>query len=470
MKMETKIKVLAQDYISCSDNAELMSLQKKLDKYEGDFNDVIRSLKPQPHEKVETGLLKNRPFMKECFASRYSDYLMSIYVPEDYNFQKAYGLLIFLHGGGTSTPANAGSYVFEHYGIADILKESGYIICCPCAPKNEMSFSSWNLPEVDEYLMDVIEEMQFFYNIDPDSVILCGTSMGGIGANHIAHRLGDRFASVLSSASCWDIAYWPCLMGTPFWILQGCNDASMFKRRHGSDIEFARLARMRLEQAGVPHFYREHSGGHGICDGRRIIHEWLLWSKQKKRDPFYPHVIAVTPRGLGAYIDYRRHKTPLVSFQNHIDFHALAPAPNSRWVTIEGTGKDTLMYDMITMPDCKDDIEEDWNNFSLKLKRKHIRAGLVEAYIREDKTIEVTPANVTGFTLWLHPEMVNFDNVRVLVKGVERFSGALKPKLGTLLESYKRRRDWGLLYPAKITLEADKSWETSDQIKVLTRT
>ena len=87
--------------------------------------------------------------------------------------------------------------------------------------------------------MDVIEEVMQAYHIDPDRVYLAGTSMGGIGVNHLAQRMPDRFAGVLSAASSWDIAFWPCLMGTSVWILQGVNDAVMFRRRHGTALRRA---------------------------------------------------------------------------------------------------------------------------------------------------------------------------------------------------------------------------------------
>ena len=54
--------------------------------------------------------------------------------------------------------------------------------------------------------------------------------------------------------------------------------------------------------------------------------------------------------------------------------------------------------------------------------------------------------------------MVNLEDVSIRVLGRERFRGAVPAKLSTLLDSYLRRRDWGLLYPAKITIEDDGTW------------
>jgi hypothetical protein len=292
--------------------------------------------------------------------------------------------------------------------------------------------------------------------------------MGGQGANHIAHRFADRLASVLSSGSSWDIAYWPCLKGCTMWMLQGINDAVMFKRRHGTVIDFTRLAKRRLEEAGIEHFYCEHSGGHNLSDAgcRMFIRDWLKWSNDKRRDPFYPHVVATTPRGLTPWIDYHRHKTPLASSQNYIDFHEISEAPHARWVTIDELDDETIIFDMVTMSECQDYNEADWNNFELKLKRKHIPGGIVEAFIRDDKVIEVSVQNVRKFSLWLHPAMLDLNNVKILLEGVEKFSGKLRPSLSTMLDSYKRRRDWGLLYPVKVTIDAGDMCQTVNQIEI----
>jgi hypothetical protein len=44
---------------------------------------------------------------------------------------------------------------------------------------------------------------------------------------------------------------------------------------------------------------------------------------------------------------------------------------------------------------------------------------------------------------------------RLVVDDELRFDAAVKPSLLTALESYERRRDWGLVYPIKIELASD---------------
>ena len=466
---EKKLLGKVEKYFSASDRGEKKAMLEELGKHGGDYTDLFKHLKPEPATSPEKGIIRNRPFRSEHLYKKHPDELMSICAPVDYTPGKKYPLVLFLHGGGQANPRTNGEKLFQSR-ITDIVEESGFIFCAPCSPYNEKSFNAWNLPEADEYVMDVLEEMERLYSIDPDRVFLAGTSMGGIGAIHLAHRFSDRFAGVFVSSSSWDMAYWPCLTGTAVWISQGLNDAVLFRRRHGTDIGFARLMKKRLEESGVECFYRENSGGHPLANGRIFLKEWLRWAEGQRRDPFFPHVVALTPRGLTPWLDWRRHPVPAAASQASIDFHDLAPSPHCRWVTVEGIGQETIMYDMAETTSCSDDVEEDWNNFRVVLKRKHIRAGLVEAVLDRTGVIEVNAKNVKGFTLWLHPRMLNLKKVRVFVNGIEKFNGEVKPDLASLAESFERRRDWGLLYPARITIRETEEdfwvWKTADQVKL----
>jgi hypothetical protein len=89
---------------------------------------------------------------------------------------------------------------------------------------------------------------------------------------------------------------------------------------------------------------------------------------------------------------------------------------------------------------------------------------MAEAWLRDGRTVEVAAKNTDSATLWLHPEMVDLDRLRVFVHGSLKFDGTLRPNLKDALDSFLRRRDWGLIYPASLRLEADHQWKTNDQI------
>ncbi|HRU04231.1 MAG TPA: hypothetical protein P5137_00480 [Candidatus Brocadiia bacterium] len=451
----------ARAYLQAENEAEREPLRPGLEAYDGDLDEVAAALRPKPPEEFQTGWLFSQPFRSARLAGKHPQQPVTYFVPPDYRPDQPRGLVIFLHGGARGS-GDHGIYMYKNTFVNDVFEESGRIVCFPSAPASETCGARWNLPEADAYIADVIEEAQSLYAIDVNDVVLGGSSMGGMGAYHMAHLFADRFSSVFCSAGAWDFACWPALAGTTIWIMHGRNDACLYRRRHYTDVAFARAARLRLVEAGVDHVYREHAGGHHLLEGRWFLREWLEWARDKRRDPYYPHVVAVTPRGLTAWSDYRRHHQP----PPEVGAKDFTEAPHARWVTIEGVGQETIQFDMMSWSGCRDEAREDWDNVSFAIKRKHIRGGLVEARIHKRKTIEVTPKNVTAFSLWLHPRMVDFNDARVVARSTERFRGPLRPSLATMLDSYLRRRDWGMLYTAKVTIADDGTWPTKDQLKL----
>lgn len=454
----------ARRYLTASGETKA-SLRQALDAADVEPQAVIDALRPKPPEQVETGWLKHRHFQTPHLAEKYGDLELQIYVPDDYDRSVPMGLVIFLHGGGRCSPPNASKMVWESMGIADLLESCGRIVVAPSALPDPTSFASWNVPEADELIADVIAELEQHYNLDPENRILGGFSMGGMGTYHMAHRFPDRFSSFFAGSGSWDFAYWPALRGTSLWIVHGIHDATMFWRRHGTDIEFARLARRRLVECGITHEYREHNGCHSAADARMALREWFADAAERKRPSMPRHVVCASPRGLTSRIDWRRHPIPGAAYENHLDFHSIPAAPHAWWVTIDGIGEENVIFDMTETTPVRDTVEADWNAFEVKLRRKHVPAGVVEASILDDGVIEVIPRNVTGFTLWLSPEMVDLSDVRVLVRGREMFRGSVEPKLSILLDSYLRRGDWGLLYPARLSITGNASWHSHDQFK-----
>ena len=62
---------------------------------------------------------------------------------------------------------------------------------------------------------------------------------------------------------------------------------------------------------------------------------------------------------------------------------------------------------------------------------------------------------------------VDFNDLMVRVNGIEMFRGKLSPSLLTVLESYQRRRDWGMLYSARLSFEdKNNTWIQKDQLQL----
>ena len=79
---------------------------------------------------------------------------------------------------------------------------------------------------------------------------------------------------------------------------------------------------------------------------------------------------------------------------------------------------------------------------------------MIEAINEGENCFGVKTENVDCFSLWLNEDMVDFDEkIKVIVNGETRFHGRIHPTIATLLDSFDRRGDWFLVYPARITID-----------------
>jgi pimeloyl-ACP methyl ester carboxylesterase len=315
--------------------------------------------------------------------------------------------------------------------LGDLFAATGMIAVGPSALEANTS-RRWCVRESDEYLADVIAECKSRFNIDPDRVFLMGHSMGGFGAYHHIQRQPDRFAAVVASSDSWSLAYWPAIQGTPLCVVHGAHDARDGVRWHFTDVEYARRTDKILSQQKLDHIYLEHNGKHAVGFAREEIAGFFKSAGEMRRDPHFPHIVLASPVG------FKR------SF--------CCPVQHNRWLTLDKAVEGQLDYDALRVHGAGD-----FSTWRLEHSVVQQKGAAIEAVNRGDNTIAVTTRNVARFTVWLHPRMVDLGKpVVVLVNGRRQFSGRVKPSLATALESYRRRNDWGLIYPIKIELAADK--------------
>ena len=253
--------------------------------------------------------------------------------------------------------------------------------------------------------------------------------MGGFGAYHQALRQPDRFAAIVVNSGSWSLGYWPVIRGTPLCIVQGAHDAVRGVRWHYTDVAYGRWTDKILRRESLDHVYLEHDRNHGFGYGREKVAKYFASARDLRRDPYYPHVTLASPEGFKEY--------------------CCTSIRHNRWLTIDETTKGELTYDELVSHS-----NGDFDGWRLEHRRRAHRGAMIDAVNRGDNTIAVTTRNVARFTLWLHPRMVNVSKrVVVQVDGTVRFDARVKPSLAVALESYERRRDWGMIYPIKIALD-----------------
>lgn len=430
---------LARDYLSARTSAQRRKTAEKLAKYDGLIEPILKRLSQRSYEPITPGYYPERHFSSVTLREKYPDELLYYDVPKTYRPDQATGLIIFMHGGGKTTsnhgpsgcmrPPDARTTGNSNH-LGDLFDSTGMIAVGPSALPNRSSSRRWCLSKSDEYLADVISECKSRFNIDPDRVILIGHSMGGFGAYHHILRQPDRFAAVIANSGSWSMAYWPAIRGTPLCIVQGVHDARRGVRPHYTDVAYGRWTDKLLTAENLDHVYFEHNGKHGIPHGRKKIAQFLDENRDTRRDAYYPHIALASPAG---------HKSAYCF-----------PARHNRWLTLDESTKGNLEYD-----ELRAHSDGDFDSWRLEhLTTKHPGA-MIDAVNEGNNRIVVTTKNVARLTVWLHPRMVDTARpVTIVLDGKTRFEGRLKPSLLTALESYRRKDDWGLIYPMKVELTA----------------
>jgi predicted esterase len=431
---------LAREYLHSGGLAKKRKLAKQLAGYHGDLRAVVTALQPQTFDAVRPGYYPHQHFSIPKLRRKRPADLLYMIVPNGYDAQKATGLIVFMHGGGNDSPRTAPDGYFKttktggkssETALGDLFLRSGMIAVAPSAPWNPETHERWCVKEADEYLADVILECKQRFHIDANRVFLIGHSMGGYGAYHQVQRQPDRFAAVVASAGAWWFAYWPVIRGTILWIVHGTRDAQPSVRPHNTDIAYAHAARKLLDEHGIEYVYKQHDGGHDIEYSLSGIESFLASTHELKRDPCYPHVVLASPIG------YRNEA--MYCF----------PVRHNRWLTLEQSVKEKLVYDELWPKGLRTDFE----TWMLEHSPREIDAAMIDALNEGNNRFRITVRNVTQFVVWLRPEMVEFGKpVEVIVNGKVRFHDRVSPSLATLLESYERRQDWGLTYPSKIEI------------------
>lgn len=201
-------------------------------------------------------------------------------------------LVIALHGGGQGVGdgANAMQKWGSVFGKA--------LVIAPTAP--ELRATAWNAPDIQAYVLALIDAAKNTYGIDTNKVYVVGHSMGGFGSWAIGCRYADRFAGIGPCAGGVFAARngdgtarvgpgWVTnLLNTPVRFFHSTDDAQVGP---AADQAAARgLEALEEEGYDFDWQYDEYDDiGHGLPKkGLKPIAEWLL---ERTREPHPKHVL-----------------------------------------------------------------------------------------------------------------------------------------------------------------------------------
>ena len=205
---------------------------------------------------------------------KYFNFNYAQYLPKDYDENKKYPLVFFLHGAGER---GDDLDIANRHGYMKHVRENGaeypFIFVSPQCPANKY----WGC--YTESLLAFLDYICESLPIDTDRIYLTGLSMGGTGTWMLAMAAPERFAAIApicGSGICW---YGEALRNTPVMIYHGdCDEIVPIQ----SSIEMLRAVNKNGGNAQLKIIY---GGGHDAWDVAYSGDElctWFLSHKLKK--------------------------------------------------------------------------------------------------------------------------------------------------------------------------------------------
>ncbi|NOY83963.1 MAG: prolyl oligopeptidase family serine peptidase [Nitrospirae bacterium] len=393
--------LVVQQYLLSNDAAQSAVFLKEVLAYPAltisNLEDAIKTGRVYP-AKPSTGFL-HKSIEVAGFKMSYA-----MHVPPNYDVKKSYPLIVCLHGAGFV----GDSYIDRWQSRLG----SDVILVCPT-----IQGGAWWSPQGENLVLDVMDAVSSEYHVDPEKVFLTGMSNGGIGVYLVGMFHADRFAAIAPMAGGIPNEIFPFLKNfsaTGIYIIHGAHDQVM-------PVRLSQELSAYLEDAEIPHTYREHGKEHPRAGGHFFPREEL-------------------PALVKWFNGQRRIATP-VRIESVRDVNHLAPF---YWTQINQiSGK---------VADVQKSL---FNNDEVELVKNGSFASLTTEV--EGNTVNVESARVGKFTLFFNNRLVDFSKpVRVVVNGKTYFEGRLTESPAFLLEEAKRRGDGVSFYAASVQIDLSK--------------
>ena len=356
---------------------------------------------PSVSGRLEHGISWNAP------APGRSEGRIYYYVPPDLDLSKPAGLLVFLHGGSSSSKDTAPlSYISGE--LKRQLDKSSFILAMPSAPPPQKVSTGhrWNYENTWKTILATIGDVAERAHIDRDRIILGGCSMGGYGAYHISEILADRFAGIWLCAGAWTVTDFNALAGTPVYISHGRRDTApppnikngkpKIRKNSWTGVSFARAADKLMTQYGLEHVYDETNGGHGMDDAStRRFFEWAL---TKKRQPYSKRAVIVSPCGTAHPV--------------------METVMKSRWLEAVSVTPGPILLDKIRLKGPNVAVTEtDWLAQSYTLEKTEREGFRLTAVNCGGNMFRVHAEHVTSFRILLSPQMADLSKPIIVDAG-----------------------------------------------------
>ncbi len=430
-----------------------------------------------------------------------------LYIPSDYDSSKKTPLLVYLHGGVSTR---------DFYSIEEAIIAENYFIhyaednnWLMLFPFGNIDTSWWDLAGVRN-IQTQIRTLKTYYNIDDDRIFVTGFSDGGSGSFYMALSTPDDFASFYPLNGFLSVG--SRVTNTPSYLPNLRNRRSNVINTDLDQLYPARRTRLLMDlavDAGANMLYKEYYGiGHSFDYAEKEVPIMIESMKVQPRNIFQPSIYWETwtpDYGKCDWLEILEIDSTMSLTDWHKEYQTQLPDDRISFgffpdddfdydgimvynlVDGETTAREMglqqqdliIKMDGITIHsldemDSLKTFKHRGDSVSLTVKRydEEIRlygqfpdttyydaivysepSGAVQAkYFGNEFVLETS--RVKKLALFLHPDMVNFDNpVKVIINDEVVFDEVIEIDREFMTDNFLRNRDRTALWAKKLDFE-----------------
>ena len=194
-----------------------------------------------------------------------------LYLPRDYDKEKSWPLMLFLHGAGER---GDDLELVKKHGPPKLIaagKDFPFIVVSPQCPKGRW----WEPME----LVALLDEISGKYKVDPDRIYVTGLSMGGFGSWRLAAYAPERLAAIAPICGGGETYWTKEFAHLPVWAFHGAKDTGVPLERSQAMVDALK------KSGGDPKFTIYPDAGHDSWTAAYDdpeLYKWLLAQNRGK--------------------------------------------------------------------------------------------------------------------------------------------------------------------------------------------
>jgi predicted peptidase len=192
-----------------------------------------------------------------------------LYLPKDYDTQKAWPLLLFLHGAGERGDDLERVKIHGPPKLIAQGKDFPFLVVSPQCPADKW----WEPIE----LVALLDEVSGKYKVDPERVYASGLSMGGFGTWRLAFYAPNRLAAIAPICGGGETYWARSFARLPVWAFHGAKDDGVPEERSRAMVDALKKA------GGNPKLTIYPDAGHDAWTETYHNPELYTWLLAQKR-------------------------------------------------------------------------------------------------------------------------------------------------------------------------------------------